>query len=97
MDIKKRDEHTYEYRNQHIVVTWEARLCEHARECVTNLPNVFNSRARPWIKLSKAEPEEIARVVALCPSGAIKYEWPTSVPSDSDEASETSASSKPAS
>lgn len=84
MNIRKTDPQTYEYSNEHIVVTWEPALCEHARECVGNLPEVFNSRARPWIKLSKAPAEEIARVVALCPSRALKYEMPPKASPESD-------------
>jgi uncharacterized Fe-S cluster protein YjdI len=62
-----------EYRNDHIVVTWEPALCIHAAICVQSLPAVFNARARPWVNLSAGDPDAIARVVAECPSGAIKY------------------------
>jgi uncharacterized Fe-S cluster protein YjdI len=75
MPLRMRDPQTHEYSNDEIIVTWEPALCEHAAECIRNLPEVFNSRARPWIKLSKGTPEEIARVVSLCPTTAIKYQW----------------------
>src|SRR5687767_2718548 len=93
MEITKRSEQVYEYRTDEIIVTWEPMTCEHSRECVTNLPEVFNSRARPWIKLTKAEASEVARVISLCPSRALKYEWPTGATSESDEALETNAPS----
>src|SRR5262245_40227518 len=69
--IRRLAPNVYEYSNEHIVVTWEPMLCEHARECVMGLPAVFNPRARPWIRLSQAEPSEIARVVERCPSLAL--------------------------
>ncbi len=62
-----------EYRNEHIVVTWEPALCIHAAVCVRTLPEVFNARARPWVNLDAGEPDDIALVVAACPSAAIKY------------------------
>lgn len=62
-----------EYRNEHIVVTWEPDFCIHAAACVRSLPLVFNARARPWVNLSGGDPAEIAEIVDACPSGALKY------------------------
>ncbi len=76
--IRKLGPNMQEYRTEEIAVTWEPKLCEHAAECIANLPEVFNARARPWIKLWKADAAEVARVVALCPSGAIKFQMPPS-------------------
>ncbi len=73
-ELAGRDENYREYRNEHIVVTWEPSLCFHAAVCIHKLPAVFNARSRPWVNLDAGQPDEIARVVAACPSGAIKYE-----------------------
>jgi uncharacterized Fe-S cluster protein YjdI len=72
-DLDARDDNR-EYRNEHIVVRWEPALCIHAAFCVADLPAVFNARVRPWVNLEGAEPDEVARVVASCPSGAITYQ-----------------------
>ena len=73
-DLRKREPEKREYRTTRIVVTWEPDLCVHATECILHLPRVFNPRRRPWVSVSQAEPEDIARVVAMCPSRALKYE-----------------------
>ena len=63
-----------EYRNERVVVTWEAPLCIHSRNCVTGAPAVFDPDARPWIDLEGADPEHLAGVVARCPTGALHLE-----------------------
>lgn len=62
-----------EYSGDGVVVTWEAARCRHAAECVRGLPEVFNSKARPWIDPTKAGAEEIIEVVDRCPSFALGY------------------------
>lgn len=63
------------YTNGEITVFWKPELCWHAAECVTNLPSVFNISRRPWVEITAAPSDEIVRVVSLCPSGALSYEW----------------------
>jgi uncharacterized Fe-S cluster protein YjdI/CDGSH-type Zn-finger protein len=63
-----------EYRTDRIVVRWEPRMCIHSARCTSSLPVVFDRNARPWIDPSKADPDELARIVAACPSGALHYE-----------------------
>jgi uncharacterized Fe-S cluster protein YjdI len=55
-------------------VYWEPRLCIHTANCLNGLPQVFNSRRRPWVKVDAAEAEQIARVVLTCPTGALRFE-----------------------
>ncbi|MEU9350890.1 (4Fe-4S)-binding protein [Streptomyces griseoloalbus] len=62
------------YRTESITVTFEARRCLHAAECVQGLPEVFDTAKRPWIRPGNATPERLAEVVRRCPSGALQYE-----------------------
>ncbi|MFF4894321.1 (4Fe-4S)-binding protein [Micromonospora chersina] len=62
------------YEGQEITVTFEARRCLHAAECVRGLPEVFDPGQRPWIRPDGAEAERLAEVVRRCPSGALQYE-----------------------
>jgi uncharacterized Fe-S cluster protein YjdI/CDGSH-type Zn-finger protein len=63
-----------EYRADGIAVTFDASLCIHSEHCVHGLPHVFDPRARPWIRPELAAPDEVARVVSRCPTGALRYE-----------------------
>jgi uncharacterized Fe-S cluster protein YjdI len=62
------------YEGKSITVTFEARRCLHAAECVHGLPEVFDLGKRPWIRPDRAESERLAEVVRRCPSGAPRYE-----------------------
>ena len=61
------------YRTDRIEVTWAPRRCIHAGECFGNLPEVFEPRARPWVRLEGADPDDVEDVVMLCPSGALGF------------------------
>lgn len=54
-------------------VTFEAALCRHAAECVRGLPTVFDTAARPWIQPGNAPADDVERVVARCPTTALKF------------------------
>ena len=62
------------YENDEIIVYWDSDLCIHVAECLKGNGEVFNVNRRPWVDLSKASAEEIARVIDLCPTGALRYE-----------------------
>ncbi|WP_326609048.1 (4Fe-4S)-binding protein [Streptomyces scopuliridis] len=62
------------YQAESITVTFEARRCLHAAECVHGLPEVFDTTKRPWIQPDKATADRLAEVVRRCPSGALQYE-----------------------
>ncbi|MFI7552764.1 (4Fe-4S)-binding protein [Micromonospora sediminimaris] len=66
---------TKAYEGRSITVTFEARRCLHAAECVRGLPAVFDPGQRPWIRPDGAEAERLAEVVRRCPSGALRYEF----------------------
>ncbi|MFJ4095759.1 (4Fe-4S)-binding protein [Kitasatospora sp. NPDC089913] len=61
------------YRGDGITVSFDARVCRHAAECVRGLPTVFDTARRPWIMPDAAEPGVIAEVVRRCPTGALAY------------------------
>ncbi|MFE6747612.1 (4Fe-4S)-binding protein [Kitasatospora purpeofusca] len=61
------------YRGDGITVSFDARVCRHAAECVHGLPAVFDTTRRPWIEPDAAEPGVIAEVVRHCPTGALAY------------------------
>ncbi|GAA4254629.1 hypothetical protein GCM10022255_060030 [Dactylosporangium darangshiense] len=62
------------YKGQSITVTFEARRCLHAAECIHGLPEVFDTARRPWIQPDGAAADRLADVVPRCPSGALQYE-----------------------
>src|SRR5262249_3396094 len=61
-----------EYSTGEIVVEWEPRLCIHSGNCSQLLPSVFDRDRRPWVMADEAPADEIERVVAQCPSGALR-------------------------
>jgi CDGSH-type Zn-finger protein/uncharacterized Fe-S cluster protein YjdI len=66
--------HRYEGRGG--IVTYDAKRCIHAAECVHGLPAVFDSKAKPWINPDGAGAATLAAVVERCPSGALHVERP---------------------
>lgn len=61
-----------EFVGERIAVTFDASICISAAECRRGLPAVFPDgpgRTQP----DAAEPDEIARVILKCPSGALKF------------------------
>lgn len=62
---------TYEGRN--ITIHDNSGVCAHRGHCTGNLPNVFKSKGEPWIDPDAADADEIARVIEMCPSGALSY------------------------
>jgi uncharacterized Fe-S cluster protein YjdI len=60
------------YRTNEIEVSYDPDLCVHAAECVRGLPQVFDPDARPWIRPERASPADVERVVAACPTGALR-------------------------
>lgn len=60
-----------EYRGAGLVVRFDQARCIHAGECVHGAPEVFDTKAKPWIQPEKGAAERIIAVVAKCPSGAL--------------------------
>lgn len=61
------------YRGASIEVSFDRDLCTHVAACLLGLPTVFDIDRRPWIAVDAAAPDEIARTIARCPSGALQY------------------------
>jgi CDGSH-type Zn-finger protein/uncharacterized Fe-S cluster protein YjdI len=62
------------FPNPAITVTWSKRRCIHSADCIAGLPDVFMPGRKPWITPEDATADEIARVIARCPSGALQFE-----------------------
>ena len=61
------------YETEEITVTFEPARCIHAAVCVRRLPAVFDTAHPRWIRPERADAADVARTVALCPTGALKY------------------------
>lgn len=63
-----------EYRTDAIVVYWKPEYCIHTARCLQGLPSVFDVTRRPWVQVEAASAEDVARVVARCPTGALSFQ-----------------------
>jgi len=61
------------YSNNEITVVWQPHLCDHSAVCIRELPKVFDTFSRPWIKMDAATTEEIMKVVDKCPTKALTW------------------------
>lgn len=64
----------HKYKSDDILVTYDAKRCIHAAECVRGLPTVFDTEKRPWIQPDQATADEVAEVIMRCPTGALQFE-----------------------
>ena len=62
-----------EYSNGEVTIVWEAEKCILSAICAKGLPQVFQPREKPWIKIDAAKTEEIINQVKACPSGALRF------------------------
>jgi uncharacterized Fe-S cluster protein YjdI len=62
-----------EYQNGDTTVVWKPELCYHSKNCVNNLPKVFNPNRKPWIEARNATEQELRDAIDKCPSGALSY------------------------
>lgn len=62
-----------EYTNGEIVVVWQPHLCIHSGICVKTLPEVYDPKARPWVRPENSTTDKIVAQVGQCPSGALSY------------------------
>ena len=60
------------YSGDAVDVSFDPRRCRHAAECIRGLGAVFDTKRRPWILPDGAGPDEVVRVVARCPTGALR-------------------------
>ncbi len=59
------------YPNEDLTVVWKPERCRHAARCASQLPQVFNPNAHPWVNMDGATSQEIREQVAKCPTGAL--------------------------
>ena len=67
---------TKKYTNGEVTVVWKPNVCIHSRICwteATGLPEVFNPREKPWIKMEASSTERIVEQIKKCPSGALSF------------------------
>lgn len=60
------------YEADGITVTFDPAVCQHSGHCVRSLPAVFDVHRKRWIRPELASPDDVARVIAGCPSGALQ-------------------------
>jgi uncharacterized Fe-S cluster protein YjdI/CDGSH-type Zn-finger protein len=61
------------YRGRDIEVSFDLDICIHVGECLRGEPNVFKLKRRPWALPDAGDSDDVARVIELCPSGALQY------------------------
>ncbi len=63
----------HRYAGRHVVVEFELARCIHTGDCTRALPAVFDPRRQgPWVHPDGAAKEDIVRVCAACPTGALR-------------------------
>ncbi|MDX8407794.1 MAG: CDGSH iron-sulfur domain-containing protein [Mariprofundaceae bacterium] len=67
----------HRYKGEEIIVEFDLSRCIHTGDCTRDLPAVFNTkRTGPWVHPDAAPPEDVARVCANCPTGALRAKDP---------------------
>jgi uncharacterized Fe-S cluster protein YjdI len=72
-EFKKNKESVKEFSNGDVTVYWKSELCIHSANCLIRLPEVFNSKRKPWINIHASSSKEIMKTVDTCPSRALTY------------------------
>ena len=62
------------YETEAIRVRWRPDRCIHSAICLDSLPDVFDTKRRPWVDVTAADAERIAETIRRCPSSALTYE-----------------------
>lgn len=62
-----------EYAGDGFAVEWRPDFCQHSTRCWTQLHQVFDPRARPWITPAGATADRIEEQVGRCPTGALRF------------------------
>lgn len=75
-DIKKDDRTPNKkenYSSGEIIVSDNRGTCAHAGYCTNGLPSVFRQKEEPFVEPAADLPENIAKVINQCPSGALRF------------------------
>lgn len=70
---RKIEDKLKDYYGKDITVHFNLAVCSHNAACVKGLPEVFNTRKRPWIMADNAPVEKVIETIHKCPSGALSY------------------------
>lgn len=62
-----------DYEGEKVSIHDNRGVCSHIGHCTDNLPKVFKMRVKPWINPDGETPENIGKVIRMCPSGALSY------------------------
>ncbi|MDO1501421.1 (4Fe-4S)-binding protein [Winogradskyella maritima] len=62
-----------EYSNGEVTIIWKPEQCIHSGICVKGLPEVFQPKDKPWIKIDNATTQALVSQVKDCPSGALSH------------------------
>jgi len=62
-----------EYSNGELTIVWKPKYCTHSGVCVKALPQVYDPKARPWIRADEAKTSDLKQQIDQCPSGALSY------------------------
>lgn len=61
------------YTGEKVDVYFNLSVCTYSGNCVRGNHAIFDTKRKPWILPDADSPEEVARVIHTCPSGALKY------------------------
>ncbi len=64
----------YPHPNGEITVLWRPEKCQHSGICVRMLPEVYDPKARPWLRPENATTAQLIEQINNCPSGALQFE-----------------------
>lgn len=63
----------HRYEGEEVIVEFELGRCIHTGDCSRDLPAVFNTRrSGRWVKPDAAPADDVARICADCPTGALR-------------------------
>ena len=61
------------YEGEKLTIHDNRGVCSHRGYCTDNAPKVFRMKTEPWIDPDTQDPDETAKVIETCPSGALSY------------------------
>lgn len=62
-----------DYKGKDITIHDNRGVCSHRAHCTNYAPTVFQMGKEPWVDPDAQGAEETARVIEMCPSGALSY------------------------